>query len=107
LLCGLERRTDLCLLRVSTLDAARIALQDVAVDLVVVAPVTEAETLAAVLQSVKDLCPRTLVLTLGSGARLSHGRTPPTLAHLRASISPEILNRIVDIALGLRTNGQA
>jgi hypothetical protein len=99
---GLELRSDLCLLRVSTVGAARIALQDVAVDLVVVGPVTDPETLSAVLQSAEDLRPRTPVLALGAEERLCQGRTSPSLARLRGSVSAELLNRTVDVALGLR-----
>jgi hypothetical protein len=106
LLRGLERRTDLCVLRVLTVEAARIALQDLAVDLVVVGPVAEADALSEVLESTKDLRPRTPVLAL-SEPRPSQGRTSPTLAHLRGSVSPEILNRTVDVALGLRASDQA
>jgi hypothetical protein len=103
LLRGLELRTDLCLLRVSTVGAARVALQDVAVDLVVIGPVTDPETLSAIVQSVQDLHPRTPVLALGAESHLAQGRASPTLACLRGSVSPEILNRTVDVALGLRT----
>ena len=103
LLRDLERRPDLCLLRVSSSSAARVALQDVPVDLVLVGPTTDAETFSAVLQSAKELRPRTPVLALASAVvPLPQGRTSPTLALLRGPVLPEVLNRTVDVALGLR-----
>ena len=54
LLEPLLRRKDLCLLRVATLDAAEIALRDVAVSLVLVGPETEAESVTEVLDRADD-----------------------------------------------------
>jgi hypothetical protein len=104
LLRDLERRPDLCLLRVSTVSAIRVALQDVPVALVLVGPTTDTETFSAVLKSAKELRPRTPVLALGSEAHLPQARTSPTLARLRGPVLPEVLNRTVDVALGLRAS---
>lgn len=102
LLAPLLRRVDLCLLRVATLNAAEIALRDVAVSLVLVCPETESSAVTAILDKTDELRPGTPVLAL----RPRSGEYPPswrgrTVGVLRSPILPEVLNRTVDVALGL------
>jgi hypothetical protein len=102
LLGTLERRVDLCLLRVTNLNAAEIALRDVAVRLVLVCPETEAAAVTAILDRTERLRPGTpaLVVRPRSGEPLPawKGRT---IGVLRCPVLPEVLSRTVDVALGL------
>jgi hypothetical protein len=91
LLEPLLRRPDLGLLRVATLDAARIALRDVAVKLVLVCPETDVAAIASILDLSEALRPGTPVLLLRAR----------TIAVLRCPVFPEVLSRTVDVALGL------
>jgi hypothetical protein len=103
LLYDLERRSDLCLLRVSSTSAARVALQEVAVDLVLVGPTTDTDTLSMLLHDAQELRPETPILAIGSEETLlPPGRASRMLALLRRPVLPEVLNRTVDVALGLR-----
>ena len=102
LLAPLLKRADLCLLRVATLNAAEIALRDVAVSLVLVCPETASDAVTAILDKTDELRPGTPVLAL----RPRSGEHPPgwrgrTVGVLRSPILPEVLNRTVDVALGL------
>src|SRR5207247_913197 len=102
LLAPLLRRVDLCLLRVATLAAAEIALRDVAVKLVLVCPETDVDAVTAILNRTNQLRPGTPVLALRPRA----GQHPPTwrrrtIAVLRVPVSPAVLDRTVDVALGL------
>jgi len=98
----LMRRADLCLLRATNLNAAEIALRDVAVSLVLVCPETEAASVTAILDRTEQLRPGTPVLALR--ARSSEpmpawrGRK---IGVLRCPILPAVLSRTVDVALGL------
>jgi hypothetical protein len=102
LLAALVRRVDLCLLRVTDLKAAQVALRDVAVKLVLVCPETEASTVTAVLNMTEKLRPGTPVLAL----RARDDTALPvwkdwTIGVLRCPVLPEVLSRTVDVALGL------
>jgi len=102
LLDALEKRTDLCLLRVSNVSAAEVALRDVAVSLVVVCPETDAAVVTAVLDKAEALRPGTATLVLrqrgGESLPVWKGRA---VAVLRCPVLPEVLSRTVDVALGL------
>ena len=102
LLETLVKRTDLCLLRVTNLNAAEIALRDVAVSLVLVCPETAPAAVTAILDRAEQLRPGTPVLALrprsGDPLPVWKGRT---IAVLRCPILPDILSRTVDVALGL------
>jgi hypothetical protein len=102
LLDALEKRLDLCLLRVTSLNAAEIALRDLAVSLVLVCPETDAAAVTAILDKTEQLRPGTpaLVLRPRSGDALPawKGRTTGVL---HCPVLPEVLSRTVDVALGL------
>jgi hypothetical protein len=102
LLEPLLRRPDLGLLRVATLDAARIALRDVAVKLVLVCPETDVAAIASILDLSEALRPGTPVLLLRArGSEVPAGSKGRTIAVLRCPVFPEVLSRTVDVALGL------
>jgi hypothetical protein len=108
LLRDLERRSDLCLLRVSSMSAARVALQYVAVDLVLVGPTTDTGTFSTVVREAQELRPRIPILAIGSEETLLPQKgVSPTLALLRGPVAPEVLTRTVDVALGLRANDRS
>jgi hypothetical protein len=99
----LENRSDLCLVRVSNAVSARALLRDLGIDLVLVCPddsrplgtiVDETRALQAGIP-VLALCSDDVELTSDRGARL--------LGFLRLPVLPDVLNRSVDIALGLRS----
>jgi hypothetical protein len=102
LLETLVKRPDLVLLRVTDLNAAELALRDVAVSLVLVCPETEAAWVTAILDKTDQLRPGTPVLALRPRSSDSpsawKGRT---IGVLRCPILPELLSRTVDVALGL------
>lgn len=102
LLEPLVERPDLILLRVANLDAAELALRDVAIQLVIVCPETAPELVTALVETADRIRPKTpvLVLRFRSGATLSawKGRG---IGVLRAPILPDVLSRSVDVALGL------
>lgn len=102
LLETLVKRTDLCLLRVTSLNAAEIALRDIAVSLVLVCPETAPAAVTAILDKAEQLRPGTPVLALrprsGDPLPVWKGRT---IAVLRCPILPDVLSRTVDVALGL------
>ena len=102
LLEPLVKRIDLCLLRVASLNAAEVALRDVAVRLVLICPDADIAEVAAVLDKTDELRPGTPVLVV----RPRSGEHPPiwkgrTVGILRCPILPDILSRTVDVALGL------
>jgi DNA-binding NtrC family response regulator len=103
LLADLLKRSDVCLLRVATIDAARLALRDVAVNLVIICPETETGSVTAVLDEVDRRRPGTPVLALRSrqGEEVPAWRTR-TVGILRYPVLPDVLSRTVDVALGLR-----
>jgi hypothetical protein len=102
LLEPLLRRSDLGLLRVATTSAAQIALRDVAVDLVMVCPETDAAAVTALLDKTDELRPGTPVLVLrGRGAEAPAGWAGRTTAVLRCPVFPGVLSRTVDVVLGL------
>jgi hypothetical protein len=103
LLEPLLRRRDLGLLRVATTVAAQIALRDVAVSLVLVCPETQPTAVTALIDMTEALRPGTPILLLrvrGADAPAGWGRR--TLAVLRCPVFPDVLNRTIDVALGLR-----
>jgi hypothetical protein len=102
LLASLVKRVDLCLLRVTSVNAAEIALRDVAVSLVLVCPETDAAVVTTILDRTDDLRPGTPVLALRprSGEHLP-GWKGRAVGILHCPILPEVLSRTVDVALGL------
>jgi hypothetical protein len=102
LLESLVKRPDLVLLRVTDLNAAEVALRDVAVSLVLVCPETEAAWVTSLLDKADQLRPGTPVLALrprsGDSLPAWKGRT---IGVLRWPILPDVLSRTVDVALGL------
>lgn len=99
-------RVDLCLVRVATAAAAEIVLRDIAVRLVLVCPDTPADAVTAILDRANELRPGTSVLAL----RDRNGEPPlswrgRTIAVLRAPVLPAVLDRTVDVALGLIGQG--
>jgi hypothetical protein len=102
LLEPLLRRPDLGVLRVATTEAARIALRDVAVSLVLVCPETKSAAVTSVLDMTDELRPGTPVLLLRvRGADAPAGWRGRTIAVLRCPVFPDVLDRTVDVALGL------
>src|SRR6185295_13946759 len=102
LLDPLVKRMDLCLLRVTNLNAAEIALRDVAVSLVLVCPETDAEAVTAILNKADHLRPGTPVLALRSrGGDPLPAWKGRTIGVLRCPILPDVLSRTLDVALGL------
>jgi len=102
LLEPLLKRMDLCLLRVASLNAAEVALRDVAVSLVLVCPETDSGEVTAILDKTDELRPGTPVLAL----RPRSGEHPPVwkgrmVGILRYPMLPDVLSRTVDVALGL------
>lgn len=103
LLATLIDRRDLCVLRVAGLNAAEIALRDVAVSLVIVCPETEAATVTSVIDLVCRLRPGTPVIALRSRSDdFSPTWMGPSVGVLQGPILPGVLSRTVDVALGLR-----
>ena len=103
----LVKRPDLVLLRVTDLNAAELALRDVAVSLVLVCPETAADSVTAILNKTEELRPGTPVLALrprsGDSLPVWKGRT---IGVLRSPILPEVLSRTIDVALGLGAKSQ-
>jgi hypothetical protein len=108
LLETLVKRPDLLLLRVTDLNAAELALRDVAVSLVLVCPETEAAWVTSILDKTDQLRPGTPVLALrprsGDSLPAWKGRT---IGVLRCPVLPDVLSRTVDVALGLASMSQA
>jgi hypothetical protein len=104
LLDPLVQRTDLCVLRATSLDAAEVALRDVAVSLVLVCPETGQPSLAVLVDRVDRLRPGIPVLAIGPVGRTTSPRLDlPSLGILRAPIMPALLSRTIDLALELAT----
>jgi hypothetical protein len=102
LLAALIERSDLCVLRVAGLNAAEIALRDVAVSLVLVCAQTEAAVVRAAIDLVERLRTGTPVLALRSRSDdLPATWKGPTVGVLHEPILPGVLSRTVDVALGL------
>jgi hypothetical protein len=102
LLATLIARSDLCILRVAGLNAAEIALRDVAVSLVIACPETEAAAVTSVIDLAGRLRPGTPVLALRSRSdELAPSWKGPTVGVLHGPILPAVLSRTVDVALGL------
>jgi len=101
LLAELIRRRDLHLLRVVTVEAAAVALRDLEVSLVLVCPETALEAINALLGQIARLRPGVPVLAV----RDRQGEEPPVwksrvVGVLRAPVSPHVLSRTVDVAVG-------
>ena len=101
LLAPLVRRSDLCVLRVASMQAAEMALRDVAVSLVLVCPETETRSVTALLDRTDKLRPGIPVLALRP-----RGGHPPdwkgrAVGILHCPLLPDVLNRTVDVVLGL------
>ena len=97
-------RAELGLLRVATPEAALIALRDVAVSLVLICPETHPAAVAAVLTMVSELRPNTPVLLFClRGEVVPAAGRGRRFAVLRCPIARDVLNRTVDVALGLST----
>jgi hypothetical protein len=95
-------RADLVLLRVTDLNAAALALRDVAVSLILVCPETEAASVSELLDTSERLRPGTPVLVL----RPRSGELVPAwrgrgIGVLRCPITPDVLSRTVDVALAM------
>jgi hypothetical protein len=102
LLAPLVERADLCLLRVVGLNAAEIALRDVAVSLVLVCPETDVESVTAILDRTDELRRGTPMLVLRPrGAEHPSAWKGRTVAVLHGPILSDVLNRTVDVVLGL------
>ena len=102
LLEPLVKRADLVLLRVTDVNAAELALRDVALSLVLVCPETPTASVSAVLETIDQLRPGTPLLAL----RSRNAESPPTwkgktVGILRCPLLPDLLSRTVDVALGL------
>lgn len=108
LLDPLVKRSDLVLFRVTDLNAAELALRDVAVSLVLVCPETEAALVTAIVETIDHVRPGTPVLALRP--RSSDSQTTwkgRTVGVLRCPILPDVLSRTVDVALGLNVGHEA
>jgi len=102
LLESLLKRYDLDLIRVTTTNAARVALHDVAVSVVIVCPETPATAVTSILDAIGHLGLKTPVIVLRiAGTELSADWKRRTFAILRCPILPRVLSRTLDIALGL------
>lgn len=108
LLAPLVKRSDLVLFRVSDLNAAELALRDVAVSLVLVCPETEAPLVTAIVEQIDHVRPGIPVLALrprsGDSQTAWKGRT---IGVLRCPILPDVLSRTIDVALGLNVGHEA
>jgi hypothetical protein len=103
LLASLDLRSDLCLLRVTTMQAAGLALRDVAVDLMIICHETSDDTVAALLDQVEARRPGIPVLALRSKGAVADPRwRTGTVALLPTPVRPEVMSRTVDVALRLR-----
>ena len=105
LLSSLVGRTDLNLLIVTNVSGAEVALRDIAVSLVLLSPETDAETVTTVLDRTEELRRGTpsLVLRRRGGEPLA-AWTGRSVGILQGPVSPEVLSRTVDVALGLGTH---
>jgi hypothetical protein len=104
LLDPLVKRTDICLLRVTGMNAAEIALRDVAVKLVLICPDTPTTSVTTILDKTDELRPGTPVLAL----RPRSSEHPPawkgrTVGVLHCPLLPDVLSRTVDVVLGMGT----
>jgi hypothetical protein len=106
-LASLDVRSDLCLLRVATLQAAQLALRDLRVDLVIVCDKTEDQTIVALLSEIEAKRPGIPVLAVRAKQA---GGAPPwrktSVAVVPAPVMPDVLSRTVDVALRLRQGGR-
>lgn len=102
LLEPLLKRPDLGLFRVATIDGAQIALRNVGVSLVLVCAETEAAVVTSILDATDELQPKTPVILLRDRtSEVQAGWRGRTIAVLRGPVSPDVLSRTVDVALGL------
>jgi hypothetical protein len=102
LLAPLLCRSELAILRVATPEAALIALRGVAASLVMVCPGNDTAVVKAILTMVAELRPTTPVLLLrGPDDDVPAGGRGRRFAVLRCPVSPLVLERTIDVALGL------
>ncbi|HET8542424.1 MAG TPA: hypothetical protein VFL83_21300 [Anaeromyxobacter sp.] len=102
LFADLDRREDLCLLRVATAAAAARAIEEMPVALLVACPETPAAAIDAALASLERARPGTPVLAL----RARRAPEPASwkargVAVLRLPLLPGVLSRSVDVVLGM------
>jgi hypothetical protein len=102
LFADLDRRQDLCLLRVATAEAAARAIEQMPVALLVACPATPAAAIDAALATLVRARQRTPVLAL----RARRAPEPAAwkaqgVAVLRLPLLPGVLSRSVDVVLGM------
>lgn len=103
LFADLDRREDLCLLRVATPAAATRAIQEMPVALVVACPETPAAAVDAAAASLARARPGTPVLALRARrAPEPSGWRARGVAVLRLPLLPGVLSRSIDVVLGMR-----
>jgi hypothetical protein len=103
LFADLMAREDVCLLRAATPAAANVAIQEMAVSLVIACPQTPATAIESVLGHLDATRPGTPVLAV----RERQAREPPGwaargVAVLRLPLLGGVLSRAVDVVLGMK-----
>lgn len=103
LFADVDRRDDLCLLRVATPAAASRAIEEMPVALLVACPETPAASIDAVVSSLERSRPGTPVLALRARqASEPAGWKARGVAVLRLPLLPGVLSRSIDVVLGMR-----
>jgi hypothetical protein len=102
LFADLAQREDVCLLRVATAAAANVAIQELAVALVIACPQMPAATIDAVVARLDEVRPGTPVLAV----RERQAEEPVSwsdrgVAVLRLPLLGGVLSRAVDVVLGM------
>ncbi len=102
LFADLAQREDLCLLRVASAAAANVAIQDLAVALVIACPQMPVATIDAVVARLDALRPGTPVLAVRERqASEPAGWGERGVAVLRLPLLGGVLSRAVDVVLGM------
>jgi hypothetical protein len=102
LFADVDRRDDLCLLRVATPAAAARAIEEMPVALLVACPETPAGAIDAVVSSLERARPGTPVLALRARqAAEPAGWKARGVAVLRLPLLPGVLSRSIDVVLGM------
>lgn len=105
LFAELSRRSDLTLLRVATAAAARVAIGELSVALVVACPDTAAAEIDAVLSYRDAVRPGTPVLAVRARRAALPGEwSARGVAVLRMPLLADVLARSVDVVLGMKGN---